>query len=122
MSAENLPWGAPRIHGELLTRRLRAMGIRDKPIAPASPWQARSRRKGVDHGSCGTDLVPPAPLDFVEGAVGIAQHGFKARVIPRSELPTTACCRSDNECRSAPPWCRHAAFGRPPVRARPPPA
>src|SRR6202790_2247354 len=28
-----------RIYGAVLRRRLRAMGIRDKPIAPASPWQ-----------------------------------------------------------------------------------
>src|SRR5476651_520480 len=28
-----------RIYGSVVTRRLRAMGIRDKPIAPASPWQ-----------------------------------------------------------------------------------
>src|ERR1700682_504379 len=27
------------IYGSLVTRRLRAMGIRDKPTAPASPWQ-----------------------------------------------------------------------------------
>jgi transposase InsO family protein len=27
-----------RIYGSVVTRRLRAMGIRDKPIAPASPW------------------------------------------------------------------------------------
>jgi Integrase core domain len=42
------PWdGAPRymirdpdrIYGAVVTRRLRAMGIRDKPVAPASPWQ-----------------------------------------------------------------------------------
>jgi hypothetical protein len=26
-----------RIYGSFVTRRLRAMGIRDKPIAPASP-------------------------------------------------------------------------------------
>jgi hypothetical protein len=26
-----------RVHGTVVTRRLRAMGIRDKPIAPASP-------------------------------------------------------------------------------------
>jgi transposase InsO family protein len=45
---EAFPWdGAPRymirdrdrIYGAAVTRRLRAMGIRDKPIAPASPWQ-----------------------------------------------------------------------------------
>jgi transposase InsO family protein len=28
-----------RIYGAVVTRRWRAMGIRDKPIAPASPWQ-----------------------------------------------------------------------------------
>jgi transposase InsO family protein len=28
-----------RIYGAIVTRRLRAMGIRDKPTAPASPWQ-----------------------------------------------------------------------------------
>jgi Integrase core domain len=45
---EAFPWdGAPRhmirdrdrIYGAVVTRRLRAMGILDKPIAPASPWQ-----------------------------------------------------------------------------------
>jgi len=43
-----IPWNeAPRymirdrdcIYGAVVTRRLRAMGIRDKPTAPASPWQ-----------------------------------------------------------------------------------
>jgi hypothetical protein len=28
-----------RIYGTVVTRRLRTMGIRDKPTAPASPWQ-----------------------------------------------------------------------------------
>ena len=45
---EAFPWdGAPRymirdrdqIYENVVTRRLRAMGIRDKPTAPASPWQ-----------------------------------------------------------------------------------
>jgi transposase InsO family protein len=27
------------IYGTIVTRRLHAMGIRDRPIAPASPWQ-----------------------------------------------------------------------------------
>jgi transposase InsO family protein len=31
--------GRDRIYGAVLRRRLRAMGIRDKPTAPASPWQ-----------------------------------------------------------------------------------
>ena len=46
-----------RIYGTLLTHRLRAMGIRDKPTAPASPWQngfaerliGSIRRECVDH-------------------------------------------------------------------------
>jgi transposase InsO family protein len=63
---EAFPWDmAPRcmmrdrdrIYGIVVTRRLRAMGIRDKPIAPASPWQngfaerliGSIRRECVDH-------------------------------------------------------------------------
>jgi transposase InsO family protein len=63
---EAFPWdGAPgymirdrdRICGGIVTRRLRAMGIRDKPIAPASPWQngvaerlvGSIRRECLDH-------------------------------------------------------------------------
>ena len=46
-----------RIYGAVVTRRLRAMGIRDKPIAPASPWQngfaerliGSVRRECLDH-------------------------------------------------------------------------
>src|SRR5882672_9040864 len=63
---EAFPWAeAPRylirdrdrVYGTLVTRRLRAMGIRDKPTAPASPWQngfaerliGSIRRECVDH-------------------------------------------------------------------------
>ncbi|MGA7535584.1 MAG: hypothetical protein WBW27_27275, partial [Pseudolabrys sp.] len=63
---EAFPWDdAPRylirdrdrIYGTIVTRRLRAMGIRDKPAAPASPWQngfaerliGSIRRERVDH-------------------------------------------------------------------------
>jgi transposase InsO family protein len=46
-----------RIYSSVVTRRLRAMGIRDKPTAPASPWQngfaerliGSIRRECVDH-------------------------------------------------------------------------
>ena len=63
---EAFPWNeAPRylirdrdrIYGDVVMRRIRAMGIRDKPIAPASPWQngfaerliGSIRRECVDH-------------------------------------------------------------------------
>src|SRR5882757_1439180 len=63
---EAFPWNeAPRymirdrdcIYSAVVTRRLRAMGIRDKPMAPASPWQngfverliGSIRRECVDH-------------------------------------------------------------------------
>jgi transposase InsO family protein len=63
---EAFPWNeAPRylvrdqdaIYGAAVTRRLRAMGIRDKPIAPGSPWQngyaerliGTIRRECADH-------------------------------------------------------------------------
>jgi transposase InsO family protein len=63
---EAFPWNeAPhylirdrdRIYGAVVTRRLRAMGIRDRPTAPASPWQngfterliGSIRRECIDH-------------------------------------------------------------------------
>lgn len=63
---EAFPWDeAPRylfrdrdrIYGTVVTRRMHAMGIRDKPTAPASPWQngfaerliGSIRRECVDH-------------------------------------------------------------------------
>jgi hypothetical protein len=63
---EAFPWNeAPRymirdrdrIYGTVVTRQLRAMGIRDKPIASASPWQngfaerliGSIRRECLDH-------------------------------------------------------------------------
>jgi hypothetical protein len=64
--AEAFPWDeAPRylirdrdaVYGSVVTRRLRAMGIRDKPISAGSPWQncfaerliGTVRRECVDH-------------------------------------------------------------------------
>jgi transposase InsO family protein len=46
-----------RVYGAVVMHRLRAMGIRDKPIAPGSPWQnglaerliGSIRRECVDH-------------------------------------------------------------------------
>jgi transposase InsO family protein len=63
---EAFPWNAAprylirdrdRVYGAVVTHRLRAMGIRDKPIAPGSPWQngfaerliGSIRRECTDH-------------------------------------------------------------------------
>src|SRR3979409_1968351 len=63
---EAFPWAEPppyliryrdRVYGAAVPHRLRAMGIRDKPIAPGSPWQngiaerliGSIRRECVDH-------------------------------------------------------------------------
>jgi transposase InsO family protein len=65
-TTEAFPWNeAPRymiqdrdrVYGTVVTRRLRAMGIRDKPTSPASPWQnglaerliGSIRRECLDH-------------------------------------------------------------------------
>src|SRR5471032_765498 len=59
---EAFPWDeAPRylirdrdrIYGSIVTRRMRAMGIRDKPTAPASPWQ---------NGAVGLSRIPMARI------------------------------------------------------------
>ena len=57
MSLRYLIRDRDRIFGAIVARRLRAMGIRDKPIAPSSPWQngfaerliGSIRRECVDH-------------------------------------------------------------------------
>jgi transposase InsO family protein len=86
---EAFPWdGAPRymirdrdrIYGAIVTRRLRAMGIRDKPIAPASPWQngfaeriiGSIRRECLDHvviwGEAHLRRVLKSYADYYNGA------------------------------------------------------
>lgn len=63
---EAFPWDeAPRylvrdrdaVYGQVMKRRLRGLGIRDRPIAPSSPWQnayvermiGSARRECIDH-------------------------------------------------------------------------
>jgi hypothetical protein len=59
---EAFPWNeVPRylvrdhdgIYGAAVTRRLRAMGIRDRPIAPGSPWQQLACAKLAPHRDAG---------------------------------------------------------------------
>jgi transposase InsO family protein len=57
MAPRNMIRDRDRIYGIVVTRRLRAIGIRDKPTAPASPWQngfaerliGSIRRECLDH-------------------------------------------------------------------------
>jgi hypothetical protein len=87
---EAFPWDkAPRylirdrdqVYGAAATRRLRAMGIRDKPIAPGSPWQTDV----IDKRFLGCRLL------CCRGARATAwpRAGFEVRALPRSHY-----CRS----------------------------
>ena len=70
-----------KIYGVAVTRRLRAMGIRDKPIAPGSPW----RTDVIDKRFLGCRLL------CCRGARATAwpRAGFEVRALPRSHY-----CRS----------------------------
>jgi len=91
---EAFPWdGAPRymirdrdrIYSTVVTRRLRAMGIRDKPIATGSPWQngfaerliGSIRREGLDHvivlGEAHLRRIPKSYADYYNSASVFAQ-------------------------------------------------
>jgi transposase InsO family protein len=61
-----------RIYGAVVTRRLRAMGIRDKPIARASPWQN----------------------SFAERLIGLIRHECLDHVIIRGEAHLRRILRS----------------------------
>ena len=55
--SDNLVRDRDRVYGQAFTRRIRAMGIRDRPTAPRSPWQngyaerliGSIRRECLDH-------------------------------------------------------------------------
>jgi len=102
---EAFPWNeAPRylirdrdgIYGAAVTRRLRAMGIRDRPIAPGSPWQNGyvERLIGTIRRECLDHSVPRTYRG--RGRYGAVQ---KMRAGPphpaiRSRMQTAAsCCR-----------------------------
>jgi transposase InsO family protein len=103
--SEAFPWTeAPRylirdrdgVYGAAVTRRLRAIGIRDKPIAPSSPWQnayaerliGTLRRECLDHG---------VPRTYRRrGRYGAVQEMGEGPSYPaiRSRMQTAAsCCR-----------------------------
>lgn len=77
-----------QIYGIVVTRRLRAMGLRDKPTAPASPWQngfgerliGSIRRECVDHiivlGICARYCNRTCAITMTSGRTG---HWTKMR-------------------------------------------
>ena len=101
-----------RVYGEAFTRRTRAMGIRDRPTAPRSPWQngyaerliGSIRRECLDHvdhswraasASCSAFL--PAILQRHSNA-SVAGQGLAANEIgptPRDHSPR---CPSSADC------------------------
>src|SRR6202790_1218253 len=144
---EAFPWDeAPRhlirdrdrIHGSIVTRRLRAMDIRDKPTAPASPWQngfaerliGSIRRECVDHiivlGEVHlrpilTSLcLPQIKPEHIGGAVHPGSGGTECIPLLRRHVISARPCSTISECAchySSP--CRTAAHGADGVRRTP---
>jgi hypothetical protein len=96
---EAFPWDhAPRylirnrdnLYGLLFVQRLRAMGIRDRPIAPRSPWQnayverliGSIRRECLDH----VIVFGEAHLRRILGAYAAYYSAHMPPIIMRREL------------------------------------
>jgi transposase InsO family protein len=90
-------------YGSVVTRRLRAMGIRDRPIAPRSPWQnghverliGSIRRECLDH------LVVFSEAHLRRILTAHALYYIASARISRSEkmlLLAGPCSRSDASC------------------------
>jgi hypothetical protein len=109
-----------RVYGGVFARRVRAMGIRDRPIAPHSPWQngcaerliGSIRRDCLDH-VCVWRAAPSLPSEIVSK---ILQRGAHAPVLAkgRADPPFRPDRRSDvgraNIGRAAPPIYPSVSF------------
>jgi hypothetical protein len=99
---EAFPWEeAPRFlirdcdssYGAIVARRLRAMGIRDRPIPPRAPWQIGDverligsiRLKGTFVGCLRT--TPPATIECVRILCWTRMRRFTDRRRPSAVLP-----------------------------------
>ena len=65
------------IYGAAVARRLRAMGVRDKPIAPGSPWQNASAERLI--GSILRECVDHMVVVFAENRVRLEYLGIADR-------------------------------------------
>jgi transposase InsO family protein len=128
---EAFPWNeAPRylirdqdgVYGAAVRRRLRAMGIRDKPIAPGSPWQngfaerliGSIRRACTDHyGRLGHGALASGPtvlralLQCVEDSSSIGQ----GRPCPSSHREPWRHHVTARPGRASPPIRQNLVFG-----------
>ena len=82
-----------RVYGEAFTRRLRAMGIRDRPTAPRSPWQngyaerliGSIRRECLDH----VIVLGERHLRHVLGAYQQYYNGTRTHLALAEDSPLT---------------------------------
>ena len=82
-----------RVYGEAFTRRIRAMGIRDRPTAPRSPWQngyaerliGSIRRECLDH----VIVLGERHLRHVLGAYQQYYNGTRTHLALAKDSPLT---------------------------------
>jgi hypothetical protein len=124
---EAFPWGddVPRylirdrdaVYGTAVIRRLRAMGIRDKPIAPGSPWQncfaermiGTIRRECVDHVIALGERHLRRVLEIVRR---LLQFGENASIIEHGCTHPAAGSTDGTYC-----VVRHGRWPAPPIRS-----
>jgi transposase InsO family protein len=103
---QNLIRDRDRIYGTIVTRRLRAMGIRDKPTAPSSPWQngfaerliGSIRRECVDH----FIVLSEAHLRRILGAYAIYYNETRAHRSLEKDAPASRPVRRTGNISSRP--------------------
>src|SRR5713101_944794 len=114
---EAFPWAeAPRylirdrdcVYGAAVTHRLRTMGIRDKPIAPGSPWQngfaerliGSIRRECVDHVvALGEGLsLPEIKSGHIDGAIRPGSAGRECGQQPEHRAKPAHPCSTISAC------------------------
>jgi transposase InsO family protein len=78
--------GRDRIYGSVVTRRLRAMGIRDKPTAPASPWQNGFAERLI--GSIRRECLDQCATLVAQKSIGVPRCTSKAYNPPRINTHT----------------------------------
>ena len=67
-----------RVYGAAVTHRLRAMGIRDKPIAPGSPWQNGFAER----------LIGSIRRECVDHVIALARHTYEGFCKPMPAITT----------------------------------